>query len=301
MEKLKIIAIQLTVEHENKEKNLSNIIDMIDKAAVEEPDIVVLPELCSTPYWCVARDYKYFEWAEPIPGPTFKKIAKLANQYSFSIVLPIFEKGLIEGEYYNSAVVIGPDGKIIPGLLPDGSKANCYRKVHLPVLHRPPVYLDEKYYFRKGKGFPVFVTPKASIGVMICWDRCFPEAWRVMALGGAEIIFMVSALLSWTPNEGVSRAEQFLTELKTRAMENQIYVVGCNRCGTQSFAGISTSFFGQSCIIDPFGQILSLTASCEPTLVAGEIDLGLIKKARMTLPFYHDRCPELYTVISDPR
>jgi N-carbamoylputrescine amidase len=300
MNKLKVTAIQLMVG-ENKEKNIENIIKLIDKAAKEKPDIIVLPELCTTPYWCAARENKYFKLAETFAGPAFKKIAKLANKYSCSIILPVFEKGLIEGEYYNSAFVIGPDGKLIQGVLPDGNIVNAYRKVHLPVLNRHPVYLDEKYYFRSGSGFPVFATPKVSIGVVICWDRCFPEIWRVLSLGGAKVIFMVSALLSWTPSQGVSRSEQFLTELKTRAMENQIYVVGCNRCGEESITGTSITFFGQSCIINPFGEVLSRASSDDTTLVTNDLDIELINEARLTLPFYHDRRPDLYKAISDNR
>lgn len=300
-QKVKVTAIQMMTESESKEANLKKILDLIEEAAKKQPDLIVLPELCTTHYWCTKKDYCYFDWAETVQGPTVKAIGERAKRHCCSVVVPFFEKGSVEGEYYNSAVVIGPDGNLIQGVLQNGTKVKCYRKVHLPTLERPPVHLDEKFYFRPGSGFPVFVTPKAVIGILICWDRCFPEGWRVLALQGAEIIFMSSALLSWTPGEGVSREEQFLSEMRTRALENQVFVVGCNKCGTESFTGTEIRFFGKSCIINPYGSVLSLAPSTEPTQLQETLDLEKIKEARLTLPFYHDRRPELYSIISVPK
>jgi len=300
-QKLSVTAIQLNTQSEDKEKNLKKILKLIDAAAKDKPDIIVLPELCSTPYWCSDINNRYFSWAESIPGPTIKAIGEKASKHSFSIVVPIFEKGDIEGEYYNSAAVIGPDGRLIRGMSPDGKNYSSYRKVHLPVLNRPPVHLDEKYYFRPGSGFPVFTVGGRKIGILICWDRCFPEGWRTLALQGAEIIFMCSALLSWEPGTGASRAEQFLSEMRTRALENQIFVVGCNKCGIESFTGTPIKFFGQSCVIDPYGTVMSLASSDDQALLNEVLELKKVQEARLTLPFYHDRRPDLYSIIAESR
>lgn len=299
--KISVTAVQLSTESEDKGKNIKKILELIDEALKDKPDIIVLPELCSTPYWCADKNHRYFSWAETIPGPTVAAIAEKAKKYSCAIVLPMFEKGLIEGEYYNSAAVIGPDGSLIRGKTPDGTNYSCYRKVHLPVLNQPPVHLDEKYYFRSGFGFPVFTVGATKIGILICWDRCFPEGWRTMALQGADVIFMCSALLSWEPGTGASRAEQFLGEMRTRALENQIFVVGCNKCGIESFSGTPIKFFGQSCVIDPYGTVMSLASQDNPAFLNEVLDLEKIQEARLTLPFYHDRRPDLYSIITESR
>ena len=298
---LKVAAIQMTTDSADKEVNVKKILDLIDEAAKTQPNLIVLPELCTTPYWCTNKDYRYFDWAENIPGPTVEAIGQKARQHSCCIILPLFERGKVKGEFYNSAAVVGPDGKIISGTLPDGTRVKCYRKVHLPTLESPPVHLDEKFFFRPGQGFPTFVTPEAVIGILICWDRCFPEGWRALALQGAEIIVMSSALLSWAPNKGVSREEQFISEMRTRALENQVFVVGCNKCGVESFTGTEIRFFGNSCAIDPYGNVLSLASSTDPIQLYTTLDLDKIKEARLTLPFYRDRRPELYSIVSESR
>jgi N-carbamoylputrescine amidase len=299
--KIKVEVIQLVAAFEDKASNLNKILELLDEGAKKEPDLIILPELCTTPYWCLRKDYRYFDWAETIPGPTLEAIGRKAKKHSCSIVVPIFEKGRVEGEYYNSAAVVGPSGELIAGALSNGSDVKCYRKVHLPTIERPPVHNDEKFYFRPGLGFPVFVTPKAVIGILICWDRCFPEGWRVLALQGAEVIIMTSAIPSVSLTERVSREEQFLSEMCIRAFENQTFVVGCNRGGTESFTGTEIRFFGRSCVIDPFGSVLSQAPPAEPAQLCETLDLDRIKEARFTFPLYHDRRPDLYSIISEPR
>jgi predicted amidohydrolase len=164
---------------EDKRKILDNAAKLIEEAGAQcHPDFIVLTEMFSTPYFCGLHDNRFFQWAEPIPGETTDFLADRARKYRCHIIASFFEK-VVPGEYYNSAVIVGPKGEFIKGKLPDGTEMNCYRKNHIPTVVMPDGHLiDEKYYFRPGQGFPIFETPHGLIGCLICYDRSFPESWR---------------------------------------------------------------------------------------------------------------------------
>ena len=157
-------------------------------------DLVILPELTTTPYFCCPRDDRYFEWAEPVPGATTNLFAELAVRHSTTIVLPLFERGA-DGHFYNAAAVIGPDGNLITGDA-FGRPVPHYRKCHVPAVDNPPdTEASEDYYFRPGDALPVFDTPRVRIGVLICFDRWFPEAWRMLTFAGAQLV--VVPMVAW--------------------------------------------------------------------------------------------------------
>lgn len=141
---VKLALIQVGPATEDKQKNPVNILNLIDKAAKKEPDFIILPELCTVPYFCTAQDPKYLEWAEPVSGPTIRFIAKKAKEYKSCILVPLLRKGNREAEYYNSAVVIGGDGKVVYGKLSGAKRTVCYDKVHLPKVETAQISLDEK-------------------------------------------------------------------------------------------------------------------------------------------------------------
>lgn len=290
---VKVSAIQCGPASREKQLNVSTVIGLLKKAALDEPDFVLFSELATTPYFPCAYDDTFFKWAETIPGDTTERIGEHAAKYSMHVILPIFEKGN-DGGFYNSAAVIGPDGKLIKGALPSGETVNCYRKNHIPAnLDEVTNQLrsDEKYYFKPGNGFPFFKTEKATIGILICWDKRFFEGWRILALLGAEIIFNpIASCGKW-------RQETYPIELRIMAVNNQVFVVGCGKAGREDLFG-DREFSGGSFIVDPNGTILKQWPTEEGHILSTVIDLAEIERARNTMPIYRDRRPEIYSILT---
>lgn len=291
--KARIVAVQTGPADLDKQKNIRRNLDLLRRAVTSKPDFVVFAELCTVPYWFTARDTdkRYFKYAETIPGMTTEAFTKVAREAKCYVVLPIYEKANQEGQFYNSAALIGPDGGIVEGSLPDGTRVSCYRKNHIGRNLDPNSYTDEAPYLGLGSGFPIFHTAKAEIGIMICRDRWFPESWRTLALLGAEVIFVP------TTSEGHLR-ESFVHTLRTWAQENQIFAVGTNRCGVENI-GRKATYYGLTCIVGPRGELIAQASpEEEETLVEAEIDLSQIAEIRKQRPYYRDRRPELYRIIT---
>lgn len=288
-----VVAIQIGPCTTDKAENLHNALELIDRAAEEKPDFIVFPELFTTPYWPLGvTDSKYFKWAEPIPGPTTEKLGEKAEQLQCYILAPIYEKGRAQGEYYNSAALVGPDGKLVPGILPDGRRVYCYRKNHIGHLYMKNLVIDEVMYMKPGFGFPVFATPKATVGLLICYDRWFPEAWRVLALQGAELIFVPVASPGYFE-------EAFPRTMRTWAQENMLFAVGCNRAGVETVENRETRYYGTSCIVAPTGDLIKKGPKQKgPSIISAEIDLTQIEKVRLSLQWFRDRRPEIYGPVS---
>ncbi len=294
---VKIVLIQRGPAVEDKQQNMEDNLKLIDQVSTEKPDFICFNELCTTPYFGMVHEPKYFDWAEPIPGPTTDTFAEQAKKHECCILVPMFEKGELD-LYYNSVVVISPGGEIISGTLPNGTKTNAYRKVHPPLAEVPTPsgkwLIDEHYYFKRGTGFPVFDTPKAKIGVCICFDRRFPETFRTMALQGCEIVFVPTNSPVVTPEAGAAIETMFITELQTRALENLIWVASCNKGGYEELAGQKTPYFGRSCIVHPTGRVVAEGPSTEPAILSATIDLEEITRARGIFPIWKERKPEAY-------
>jgi predicted amidohydrolase len=299
---IRVAVIQRGPAVEDKQTNLNNNLRLIDEAARENPDYILLNELSTTPYFCATQNSRHFDWAEHIPGPSTQAVAQKALEHRCCIVFPLFEKGPLEGMYYNSAVVIGPDGNIIQGVLPDGSRVDRFAKVHLPRIEvvKPESILrmDEPYYFSAGPGFPVFHTPKATIGVLICYDRRIPESWRCLALQGAEVVFIPSDCPALFPERGAASEEMFVAELQTMALQNELWVVTANMGGHETCGGVTTQFYGRSCIIHPSGAVVAQAPSTEPALLSETIDLEENNRLRRLIPLFRDRRPELYGLLT---
>ena len=288
---LSVVAVQTGPAVDDVGRNLEQAFALADVPDVE-PDLIVFPELFSRPFWCVGEhDPAHFEWAESLRGPTVSAAAQLATSTGATVVAPFFERGAIDGEFYNSAAVIGPDGAVIPGTLPDGRTIETYRKNAVSSYRWGDAVNDEKYYFRPGPGFAVFDTPKARIGILICLDRWFPEAWRVLALAGAEVVCVVNASAGPV-------SDLFQASMRTCAAQNVVSAVAVNKAGAETYRGTRTDYYGQSCIVDPYGTILA-GADGEAGAVQATLDLSVRLKAREERTMYRDRRPELYASITE--
>ncbi|MCS7137683.1 MAG: acyltransferase [Candidatus Caldarchaeum sp.] len=268
---LKVGLIQMNAVEE-KGKNIEKAINLIGEAAEKGAKIVCLQELFFSLYFCAQQKIDYFSLAEPIPGPSTLKLAEVAKKYGVTIVAPVFEEDTtVPGTYYNTAAVINHNGEII----------GKYRKIHIPQL----VGYNEKFYFKPGNlGYPVFQDNSVKFGVIICYDRHFPEGPRILALKGAEIVF-VPTCTGYYP-------EMWETELAAHAAFNTIYVCGVNRVGKE-FPDQPAPYYGKSCIFNPRGERIASAPSEEHVLVS-ELDLDLTRERRKYAPFLRDRVPELY-------
>lgn len=285
-EKLNVLAVQTGPAGDNLEANLESAFALARQSG-GSADLVVFPELFSRPFWCVgAHDPDLFDWAEELDGPTVTAASALAVELGATVIAPFFEHGSLEGEFYNSAAVIAPNGQPVEGRLPDGTAVSTYRKNAISSFRWGEAVNDEKYYFRPGPGFAVFDTPTARVGVLICLDRWFPEAWRVLALQGADVVCVVNASFG-------AVSDLFQASMRTCAAQNVVAAVAVNRAGTEDFRGSVTSYYGQSCVIDPYGTVVGSLGEDVGAAIA-TIDLEMCRRGRRERTMYRDRRPELY-------
>jgi len=265
--------------------NLEHAIHWIREAAAGGAAIVCLPEPFRSQYFCQSEEAARFDLAEPAPGPTTGALAKVAAELKIVVVAPVFERRAA-GLYHTSAVVLDTDGRI----------AGLYRKMHIP--DDPGYY--EKFYFTPGDlGFVAVDTPVASIGVLICWDQWFPEAARLTALQGAELLFYPTAI-GWHPHEreefGATQQQAWQTVQRGHAIANGVYVAAVNRVGheTPEPGAPGIEFWGSSFVCDPQGVLLAQAATDREDLILAEIDLGRVEEVRRHWPFLRDRRIEAY-------
>jgi len=274
---VKFSAIQNSCSS-NIDENIDKAESLIRKSAENGANIVALQELFHTTYFCREIDQKYFNWAEPIPGPITERFSRLAAELNIVLLLPMFEKKA-PGVYFNAMVVFEKDGGIL----------GTYRKMHIP--DDPGFY--EKYYFTPGdNGYRVFDTSAGKIGTLICWDQWFPEAARLAALDGAEILVYPTAIGTLPEESDVDKKEfmdAWLTIQRSHAIANGCFVAGINRVGIES----GTKFWGNSFVAGPFGQILAQAGESEEILTV-DLDLKSIEKQRQTWPFFRDRRIDSY-------
>lgn len=288
-EKFSIALIQMTMEEDIK-ANLSKAKSYILTAAKQKAKIICLPEIFLTPYFCKVEDHKYYDFAEPVPGPTTNELSKLALKLKVVLIVPLFERKMA-GVYYNSLVVIDETGELL----------GTYRKIHIP--DDPSYY--EKFYFTPGNlGFKTFTTKYAKIGTLICWDQWFPEAARINAILGANIIFYPTAI-GYHPHEkekfGPAQLESWITVQRGHAISNGLYIAACNRSGFEQNSEDSTGieFWGNSFIADPQGKILAQASSYKEEIIFADIDLAHQEKVRQHWPFFRDRRTSEYLNLID--
>ena len=289
MNKTRLALIQMKMSSD-KEKNITKAISKIQLAKKKGANIVCLPELFLTKYFCQTEKHSNFNLAESIPGPTTTVFSSLAKKLNLILLISIFERRT-SGIYHNTCVVINDDGKIL----------GKYRKMHIP--DDPQYY--EKFYFTPGDlGFRSFKTKKGNLGTLICWDQWFPEAARLTALKGAEILFYPTAI-GWHQSEkkkfGKSQLESWLTVQRSHAIANGVYVAAINRVGIEKQGNKKLEFWGSSVVFDPNGNIVKKGNLDEQVLIC-DIDLKKIDTVRRHWPFFRDRRIDSYkNILKNPK
>lgn len=283
MAKIKIGLVQSSCSN-NIENNINKAIEGIKMAAKDGAQIVCLQELFSSLYFCDIEDYDNFKLAEPIPGPTTDKLSQIAKELKVVIIASLFEKRS-QGLYHNTTAVLDADGTYL----------GKYRKMHIP--DDPAFY--EKFYFTPGDlGYKVFHTKYAKIGVLICWDQWYPEASRITALMGAEILFYPTAI-GWasTQDEGTN-TEQYnawQTIQRSHAIANGVHTVSVNRVGYEQEG--TMKFWGGSFVSNPLGSILYQASHDHEEVKVIEIDTEKSDNYRVHWPFLRDRRIDSYQPI----
>ena len=289
MSKTKIALVQMKMSSDLK-KNIQNATNKIKIAAKKGAKVICLPELFLTKYFCQVENHKNFNLAEKIPGPNSYLFSLLAKELKIILIISLFEKKT-SGLYHNSSIVINEKGKIL----------GKYRKMHIP--DDPQFY--EKFYFTPGDlGFKSFKTSKGNLGTLICWDQWFPEAARLTALKGAEIIFYPTAI-GWHPKEkkkfGKSQLDSWLSIQRSHAIANGVYVAAINRVGTEKQGNKMIEFWGNSVMFDPSGNIVK-KANLKENILICEIDFKKVETSRQHWPFFRDRRIDYYKgLLKNPR
>jgi N-carbamoylputrescine amidase len=264
---------------EAKRPNVDKALARITEAAERGANVVCLQELFTGPYFCQTEDHRWFADAESIPGPTSDALAAAAKKHGVVVIGSLFERRSA-GIYHNTAVVFDTDG----------TQVGLYRKMHIPD---DPLYY-EKFYFTPGDlGFQSFATKFGRIGVCVCWDQWYPEAARLTALSGAEIIFYPTAI-GWLPAEkeefGASQHNAWETMMRSHAIANGVFIAAPNRVGREG----ALQFWGGSFVSDPNGNLLAKASHDNEEILLAQCDLGLIDVVRTHWPFLRDRRIDAY-------
>ena len=293
-EKFRLGLIQMSASAD-PEKNLEHAIACLREAASKGAQIVCLPELFQTQYFCQREDAALFDLAEPIPGPTTAKLADVAKQLRVVLIASLFEKRA-PGVYHNTAVVLDADGAL----------RGMYRKMHIPD---DPLYY-EKFYFTPGDlGFKAFETAVGKVGTLVCWDQWYPEGARLTALQGAQVLFYPTAI-GWHPDEkaqyGEAQYDAWQTIQRAHAIANGVYVAVVNRVGFEQgnirgnkAQGKGLEFWGGSFVADPFGRVIAKASHDKEEILIAEVDPRVLEDTRRNWPFLRDRRIDAYGAITN--
>ena len=281
-----IAAVQMKMAPD-ADSNLATAEAAIAAAAKQGAQVVCLPELFTGYYFCQKEDAALFDLAEPIPGPSTERLSAAAKKNGVVVIGSLFERRMA-GVYHNTATVHDEGGNLL----------GLYRKMHIPD---DPLFL-EKFYFTPGDlGFKVFDTKPAKVGTLVCWDQWYPEAARLTALQGAEVIFYPTAI-GWHPREkaeyGEAQHSAWETSMRGHAIANGTYVCAVNRVGHEVIVGEGLEFWGQSFISDPFGRILKKASADKEEILTVTCSRKLMEDVRRNWPFFRDRRIDAYGSIT---
>ncbi len=292
-QKFKVGLVQMSTTSD-PDKNLQRAIDQVQQVAAQGAQIVCLPELFQTQYFCQREDSSLFDLAQPIPGPVTVRLATLVKQLHIVLIASLFEKRA-PGVYHNTAVTFDVDGSVL----------GLYRKMHIPD---DPLYY-EKYYFTPGDlGYRAVDTGVGRVGTLVCWDQWYPEGARLTALQGAQLIFYPTAI-GWHPAEktefGAAQHDAWRTIQRAHAIANGVFVAVVNRVGHETgdirgkaTPGAGLEFWGGSFLCDPFGRVIVEGAHDKEEILVGEVDLAAVEDVRRNWPFLRDRRIDSYAQIT---
>jgi len=292
-DKFRVGLVQMSATPD-PDKNLQRAIDRLHQAQAKGAQIVCLPELFQTQYFCQREDAALFDLAEPIPGPTTARLSEVAKQLRIVLIASLFERRAA-GVYHNTAVMIDADGSL----------RGIYRKMHIPD---DPLYY-EKFYFTPGDlGFKAFDTQVGRVGTLVCWDQWYPEGARLTALQGAQVLFYPTAI-GWHPDEkehfGEAQFDAWQTIQRAHAIANGVYVAVVNRVGFEEgdvrgnkAAGKGLEFWGGSFLADPFGRVITQASHDKEEILVGDVDLRALEDIRRNWPFLRDRRIDAYAPIT---
>jgi N-carbamoylputrescine amidase len=265
--------------------NLGKAAARVKEAAAAGADVVCLPELYRSPYFCQKEDARLFDLAETVPGPSSEALGRVAREAGVVVVVPIFERRA-PGLFHNSAVILDANGEV----------KGLYRKMHIP--DDPAFY--EKFYFTPGDlGFRAFDTKAGRIGTLICWDQWYPEGARLTALQGALVLFYPTAI-GWHPHEkaehGAAQRDAWRTVQRGHAIANGVYVAVVNRVGHEvpPEGGPGLEFWGSSFVADPFGVVVAEGSTDREEIVLARVDTARMEDVRRNWPFLRDRRIDAY-------
>jgi len=285
--RFRVGLVQMAMSREPGE-NLEKAVARLREAARAGAEVVCLPELYRSPYFCQNEDSALFDLAEPVPGPSTEAFGRAAKETGVAVVVPIFERRAA-GLYHNSAVVLDADGTV----------AGLYRKMHIPD---DPLFY-EKFSFTPGDlGFQAFDTRAGRIGTLICWDQWYPEGARLTALRGAAVLFYPTAI-GWHPHEkaqhGAAQRSAWQTIQRAHAIANGVFVAVVNRVGHEvpPGGGPGLEFWGSSFLADPFGVMVAEATTDREEILVGEVSLLRIDEVRRNWPFLRDRRIDAYAGI----
>jgi N-carbamoylputrescine amidase len=271
---IKVGAVQMrTMPAAKKDERIEHVLSLVERAAKEDCKIILLGELCTIDYdQFFTLDPSNYEWAESIPGPTTQAVGRLTKACRNYVILPIFEKKMA-GVYYNSAAVVGPEGSVV----------GIYRKTHLASAK-----VLERLYFRSGQTFQVWQTdfpPFVRFGVIICFDRRHPEPSRILAMMGAEIMFCPAAASDYAGGK-----IQWDLVNASRSADTGMFTVYANRAGKE----LDYSYFGQSMIVNPFGEVIAKAGAEGDVIVSALLNLAEVDRARTSIPLLREARNDLY-------
>jgi N-carbamoylputrescine amidase len=286
-QRFKVGLVQMSMS-ERADENLQKAVAKVGEAARNGAEVVCLPELFRSPYFCQREDAALFDLAESVPGPSTEALGQAARKAGVAVVAPVFERRAA-GLYHNTAAVIDATGEIL----------GLYRKMHIP--DDPCFY--EKFYFTPGDlGFRAFDTRAGRIGTLICWDQWYPEGARLTALRGAAVLFYPTAI-GWHPHEkaqhGPSQRSAWQTIQRSHAIANGVYVAVVNRVGHERPApeAPGLEFWGSSFLCDPLGVVIAEASIDKEEILVGDVDLARIEEVRRGWPFLRDRRIDAYAGI----
>jgi N-carbamoylputrescine amidase len=273
------IALLQSRAFPTKAESLAHHENLIREAAARGAQIIVTQELFLTPYFCTVQNPALFDLADPLPGPLTDRLGVLAGELGVVLVSSLFEKRG-PGLYHNTAAIHDADGSLL----------GLYRKSHIP---QDPAF-EEKFYFTPGdSGWPVWNTRYGKIGVLICWDQWYPEAARLMALGGAQILIYPTAI-GWLPDEkptlGEAQHNAWETVQRGHAVANGCYVAAVNRTGNEG----NTEFWGRSFVANPYGELIARASTDTEEILLCDLDLRQVEEFRRIWPFFRDRRTDAY-------